>query len=745
MSFKSCKYKHLFVCVVFLLLTSPLFAQLTAQISPAGTGYLQYLPDDYASSNKKHPVIIYLHGMGERGNGREPEIWRAGVHGPIKLIKEGHNMSFKSQGKNYSYIVIAPQLSKSQGSWPSTYVNEVLEYVSQTLRIDSERVYMTGLSLGGGGTWLFAMDYPEKVAAIAPVCGAQFVNGKACRIAHHRIPVWAFHGDADKTVLPSVSQKWVDFLNGQCSVKIEPAAKLTIYPGVGHNSWSRAYTPDNSLHKPNVFEWFLLYTNNREVVPMAPMVDAGSNISIRLPQNSVKLNGTRSKDIEGGLLTYQWRKVNGPEEFEISGEDTPTPLIEGLQSGTYEFELLITNERGVSSAARTKVFVHKPDAKNTSMRPVANAKSDIIIQYPESKATLDAAGSYHPNGRIVSYQWIKESGLSGETYSNLNSAKVSVTGLKPGTYRYQLVLTDEKGNTASQNVRIVVNKAPVAQVDGDRTITLPVNSVILDGSTSYDPEGKALSYRWEQIGGSANIVMGNNSDRKLMLGNLQRGFYVFQLTVTDIYKAQDFVQVRINVNPSGTHTPLLSVQESYLINYPENQLTLENLPNAPEQSQSEQYVWQRIKGHKEKMKGLHSNKLHLSELSPGTYLYRLIATSGEGASHSRLVRVVVNKAPSAVIICPVPQPIAASVLMLDGTFSSDEDGSIISYKWEKVRGSDQCKILNTNTAQVTLVNLSPGEYTLRLTVTDNSRSQSSADFTFQVKPTAASQMLEALK
>src|SRR5690606_23243071 len=138
--------------------------------------------------------------------------------------------------------------------------------VKKTLRIDEDRIYLTGLSLGGGGTWTAAQDYPELFAAIAPVCGSRNSPSKACDLVKNNVPVWAFHGDADTTTPLSRSVNMVNAIN-DCTPAPSPKAKLSIYPGVKHNAWDMAYDPGHSYHKPNVYEWLLSHKNNAGNTP----------------------------------------------------------------------------------------------------------------------------------------------------------------------------------------------------------------------------------------------------------------------------------------------------------------------------------------------------------------------------------------------------------------------------------------------------------------------------------------------
>lgn len=234
--------------------------------SGAPRGYLQYLPDDYSSTTRTYPLIIFLHGSGERGNGTS-ELNRVATQGiPLKIAQ-----GWKAQASGEKFIVLSPQQTSNFYGWignPKDPIpNDGLEFAlwalnKSGLRIDRSRVYLTGLSMGS--PWHVAgfegnidgKAYTNIFAAIAPVSTeGEYQAGQ--RIGQRSIPVWSFHGSADTAIPLSSGQRPI---NGMSSVGANPKPILTVYPGLGHGGsvWNtRAYATDNTYHKPNVFEWFL--------------------------------------------------------------------------------------------------------------------------------------------------------------------------------------------------------------------------------------------------------------------------------------------------------------------------------------------------------------------------------------------------------------------------------------------------------------------------------------------------------
>lgn len=195
-----------------------------------GLVYLTYLPEGYYSSFGRWPLIVSLHGSGESGEDAD-RLKTAGL--PRRL----------EAGRRIPFVVAAPQ--SPRGGWDVGTLDALLDEVLETYRIDASRVYLTGYSMGGYGTWALAAAHPERFAAIAPICGGGD-SAAADRLAG--IPTWAFHGAEDTVVAPEESRKMITALE-----RAGGKVRLTIYPGIGHNSAAKAYADDG------LYEWFLTH------------------------------------------------------------------------------------------------------------------------------------------------------------------------------------------------------------------------------------------------------------------------------------------------------------------------------------------------------------------------------------------------------------------------------------------------------------------------------------------------------
>ncbi|MEM1440789.1 MAG: prolyl oligopeptidase family serine peptidase [Verrucomicrobiota bacterium] len=196
--------------------------------------YLLSLPYEYEESGEKEwPLVVFLHGAGERGD----DLSKVKIHGPPKLVAEG---------ESFPFILVSPQCPREEW-WTEQPVLELIDHLEKTHRIDSSRIYLTGLSMGGYGTWHFACEAPERFAAIAPICGGG-VPYKMRWI--ETLPIWVFHGDSDNAVPLEESERLVKVLQKRGNEEV----KFTIYPETGHDSWTASY------NNPELYSWLLSHT-----------------------------------------------------------------------------------------------------------------------------------------------------------------------------------------------------------------------------------------------------------------------------------------------------------------------------------------------------------------------------------------------------------------------------------------------------------------------------------------------------
>lgn len=199
----------------------------------ANINYLLYLPKDYEAKDKL-PLLLFLHGAGERGS----DLNLVKKNGPPRLIEEG---------KDFPLVVVSPQCPVNE-RWNTNTLIALIDEIIANYKIDADRIYVTGLSMGGNGTWRLASEIPERLAAVIPICGwgdpfAVCMMGK--------LPVWTFHGAKDVVVPIGSTDMLVEQLK-RCGGNVE----YTIYPEANHDSWTETY--DNQ----KIYEWLLSHSLN---------------------------------------------------------------------------------------------------------------------------------------------------------------------------------------------------------------------------------------------------------------------------------------------------------------------------------------------------------------------------------------------------------------------------------------------------------------------------------------------------
>ena len=192
--------------------------------------YLLFLPAAYGQDpDKKWPLIFFLHGSGERGN----NVKMVKAHGPPKIAETN---------RDFPFIVVSPQCPPNDG-WKPMELNLLLDRILAGYRVDADRVYLTGLSMGGFGTWDWACQNADRFAAIAPMSG----GGNTSLVRRIKnLPIWVFHGEADPVVPVAKSEEMVAALQ-----KEGADVRFTHYPGVGHDCWTQSY------NNPELYTWFL--------------------------------------------------------------------------------------------------------------------------------------------------------------------------------------------------------------------------------------------------------------------------------------------------------------------------------------------------------------------------------------------------------------------------------------------------------------------------------------------------------
>jgi ribosomal protein L14 len=451
----------------------------------------------------------------------------------------------------------------------------------------------------------------------------------------------------------------------------------------------------------------------------SPTANAGNNITITLPTNSVTLTGSGT-DPDGTIASYAWTRVSGPTTFTLGTPNAATTTLTTLVAGTYVFRLTVTDNGGATATDDVTIIVNPP----VNLPPTANAGSDITLTLPTNSTTLVGSGS-DADGTIASYAWTRVSGPTTYTLGTPNAATTTVSNLVAGTYVFRLTVTDNNGASSTDNVTVIVgvapNQTPTANAGADITITLPTNSVTLVGSGS-DADGTITGYAWSRVSGPTTYTLGTPNAVTSTLSNLVAGIYVFKLTVTDNGGATAADNITITVIAPANQAPTANAGSDITLTLPTNSTTLLGSGSDPDGTIAS-YAWTRVSGPTTYTLGTaNAATTALSNLVVGTYVFKLTVTDNNGATGTDNVTINViaaaNQAPTANAGNNITLTLPTNSTTLVGS-GSDADGTISSYAWTRVSGPTTFTLGTPNAATTTLTNLVAGTYVFRLTVTDN--------------------------
>jgi predicted esterase len=711
-------------------------------------GFYEYKPPAYNTQpTAKFPLIIFLHGIGERGDGSSSLSAVLNVGIPRNIHYGLTDMSFNYNGTQQSFLVLSPQLSFNYGSWQPFYIEEMINYAKNNLRVDPDRIYLTGLSLGGGGVWKYATSSAQaarNLAAIAPICGTCDWSN-LCNIAQQNLPVWAFHAMDDGVVGVGCTQSAVNGINA-CSPGVAP--QTTYYPTGNHWIWDQVYDPQN----PQLYLWFLSKSRSSSPPPptsgnQSPVSNPGSSQTITLPTNSVSLTGSGSYDPDGSITNYTWSQVSGPNTASFVNTQVANTSVGGLIQGTYTFRLTVKDNAGATNANNVTVTVNGAAAPS-NQPPVAVTSGNQTITLPTNSAFLLGSGSYDAGGYITSYAWTQESGPSQASLTLMNS-NLDVKNMVAGTYVFKLTVTDNGGATGTATATVTVNGTaavtPVANAGSNQTLVLPTNSTTLNGSGSQN----ATSFTWTEAAGPNQSTISNPNAATPTVSNLVAGTYTFRLTVANTAGQTSSADVQVTVNGStqGGNTPPVAVTSAdQSITLPTNSVFLLGSGSYDVGGWITNYAWSQVSGPGQASITQMNSNLDVKNLLAGTYVFRLTVTDNGGATHSDNVTVTVNGTtppptggntpPVAVTSASQTITLPTNSVFLLGSGSYDQGGWITTYAWTQQSGPGQATLTPMG-SNLDVKNLIAGTYVFKLTVTDNGGATASATVSVTVNGTTA--------
>jgi lysophospholipase L1-like esterase len=381
--------------------------------------------------------------------------------------------------------------------------------------------------------------------------------------------------------------------------------------------------------------------------------------------------------------------------------------------------------------------------KRNNLAPVAKAGNDTSLTATPFVVTFNGAASYDPEGSLLTFAWRIINNSNGSlALSNTVNPVFSTT--VPGSYVIELKCTDNLGLVGMDSLTLLVNVsnlAPVANAGVYQTITLPVNTTILNAAASFDSDGSITAYKWKKISGTGTAIIIDSASVTTSVNFVTAGAYVFELTVTDNMGASAKDTVMITVNPDPNIAPVANAGINQTITLPVNTTSLNAGASFDPDGSITSYKWKKISGTGTVII-IDSTAVTTSVnfVTAGAYAFELTVTDNGGVAAKDSVTITVNPDPNTPPVSNAGPDknvqLPANRVLLDGRNSYDPEGSVLSYNWSLLSGPSATQILTAtkDTTSVTFVN--EGTYIFRLTVTDIAGLSSADNVTVIVLPVA---------
>lgn len=514
-------------CASLVLLSFLFAATAQAQVQtartdvPVGTkckGYYEYLPPGYdPNGSTTYPLLVFMSGVSEMGNGSATQLPRILKWGPPQMIAAGtFPTTFTAGGQTHGFIIISPQFTSTPII--AADVDAVINYMVAHYKVNTNRIYLTGLSYGGGLSFAHpgrSAALAARIAAIVPIAstlplpketGYDTIYARSRVIAAGNVPVWATHnsGDAD-----SVSHT-IAYINGINEAPApNPLAKMTIFNAGGHDAWTKTYDTTFRENGYNVFEWMLLHQKGSPppAPNNAPTVNVGADKTVTLPTNSITLTGSAT-DNDGTIAAYSWIKVSGPINGTITSPRSATTTVTGLVRGVYIFRLMVSDNVSAKALDDIKVTVG----------PAAGTKLIQVNVYGGSSGYSTAAPNYWNNWNVGTVAATNKTSstlkyVDGTTATGVTATLSATTAVKDNgsTYASIAIAPKEVLRHASQH-------------DTLRTLTISglsnAKKYNLEFYASYSSTASNNNTVFTINGASQTVNVNNNLTNKAAFANI---------------------------------------------------------------------------------------------------------------------------------------------------------------------------------------------------------------------------------
>ncbi|KAM8966944.1 dyslexia-associated protein KIAA0319 homolog [Pelodytes ibericus] len=484
-------------------------------------------------------------------------------------------------------------------------------------------------------------------------------------------------------------------------------------------------------------------------------VSTGDNIQVVLPNNEVQPNIFVTPESPADMpYLYEWSLINKPGNFkgELEKKDTRTPTLSKLSAGLYTLRVTVSNE---TSFGEGFLNVTVKPANRVNQPPVAVVSPRTQeVSLPTSFTFIDGSRS-RDDDKIVTFHWEEIDGPLSAHMASEESTVLHLSDLVAGNYTFRLSVTDSDGamnsTTAYVTVYKLVDYLPSANAGPNQVITLPQNSITLNGNQSSD-DHEIVSYEWSLSPSSKGKVVAMQGVRSpyLQASAMQAGDYTFQLTVTDLSKQQSTAEVTVIVQPEIDKPPIAETGPDKELTFPVKSTILDGSKSRDDQG-IVSYEWENISG-PTKVTIQDGDKAvgKVTGLQVGVYHFRLTVKDNQGRSSTATLSITVkeenNSPPKAhaggahILVLP------NNSISLDGSMSVSVQGGL-SYQWTRdgqspaagdvMRSSDHDAVLQ-------LTNLVEGIYLFNLKVTDVKGNSNTDTATVEVRPDPRKQNLVEL-
>lgn len=422
--------------ILLLNLITSVNAQVTAKKVTASTGqvvpFLQSKPSTYDVSlpSRKYPLIIFLHGGGalqsnDTSLAPGAPVWNLTGWGPIREVGwQNNNLRATWNNQTDTFIVLQP-LGPTTTTWPTAYIDAMIKYGMDSLKIDTCRIYLSGHSWGGAGVFNYlnsSVSNAKKLAAAVPISAwnTALNSTGATYVSAAKLPVWAFHAYDDATTSRDTTINSINRLNAVAPqvkplLTIWPAGTVTPHP---HNTapeyvfaiHAYPFLEDGVL---NIYEWFL-GQNKCLAVNALPVAHVGNDTTIYTSSGTATLNGSTSLDADGTIVRYVWKKYSGPAGGTIatpSGTASSTTVSGLTTAGVYKYELIVVDNRAAIARDTLTITVVGPGTNAVTISPSGRiTTSDVTQLNNASKFTLEAQFKY--DATVSGWTTIMRKGIS---------------------------------------------------------------------------------------------------------------------------------------------------------------------------------------------------------------------------------------------------------------------------------------------------------------------------------------------